>query len=353
MGNYNKAGFVENALESVLKQSFQPVEIVIVDDGSTDGSLETLEKFADRFPRVRLLRNERNMGAMFSYNRAVEACSGEYLYMMGCDDNIIPGFFEKSVKMLERYPDAGLCTSDPSQFFEDNGVILENRLGWSDAPAYFSPQDFAEILRGWYIPTHSTIARRQAYIETGMHLAELKWHSDWFFWLALAFRHGVCYIPEPLAVIRVSGGSYSGGRSDWSQQREVLLNLLKILKSPKYRDLLPFFARGSAMSHFGDEIVRAVMSEPQLWDAETLMLIQEPLSNWRRAIGEETALRQRSFENHHSESSIGAAFELGEAAFKSGRKSEAKKTFNSLVSKFPENQRLRTAVNEVLQMVNG
>ncbi len=351
MGNYNKAGFVENALDSVLKQSYPPTEIVLVDDCSTDGSRDTLQDYARRFPKIRLLLNEQNMGAIITYNRAVEACSGEYLYMMGCDDNIFPGFFEKSLRLLEQHPQAALCASDPAQFFEKNGVFLENRLAWSDTPRYFNPLEFAECLQGWYIPAHPTIVRRKLYIETGMHLAELKWHSDWFFWLVLAFRYGICYIPEPLAVIRVAGGSYSGSRSDWNEQRGVLVNLLKKLKSPEYRELIPFFVRGSVMTHFGDEIVRAVMSEPDLWDAETMMLIQAPLWDFARRMRETADSRQRSFEKNATEASAAAAFELVEAALKSRRPSEAQKILAALSRKFPDNLRIQNAVMHVKEMV--
>ena len=109
--NYNHARFLPESLGAFLAQSYRPVEIIIIDDASTDNSVEVIETFARREPRLRLIRNERNMGVVPNMNRLVEMASGDYVYLSAADDKVLPGFFEKSMALLSQYPQAGLCST--------------------------------------------------------------------------------------------------------------------------------------------------------------------------------------------------------------------------------------------------
>jgi len=211
--------------------------------------------------------------------------TGDYIYAGAADDKVLPGFFEQSMSLLAQYPQAGLCCSDPARFDGHTGIVSENRLHWSDKHRYFSPDELAKQIRGGYIAGHTSIIKQSALLEAGGLIPELKWHCDWFAQLVIGFGYGICYIPEPLATMRVMPNSYSAsGRREWSAQREVLNHLLRLLKSPDYRDVLPYFVRGGVMSHFGKEIVRVVMGNPKHWDFQSIMLIRRPLWNEARRI---------------------------------------------------------------------
>jgi len=346
--NYNHAHYIEEALESILSQSFRPLEVIVVDDGSTDNSVTVIERFARQAPIVRLLQNEQNMGAVFSVSRALEHASGDCVCFQSADDKVLPGFFEKSMSLLARYPQAGLCCSYPTALDDRTVIVHENRLYWSDGPRYFSPDELAEVIQGGYIAGHTSIVKRSALLEVGGLIPELRWHCDWFAVLVVGFRHGICYIPEPLATIRVRSDSYSAsGRRDWSQQKEMLNYLLRLLKSPDYRDVLPYFVRGSIMSHFGDEIVRVVMSDPEHWDMETLMLIQEPLWSWNTRLKQNQSARWQKSQQAALENRGRAAFERGDAAIAQGRYNEALAIFAELVREFPDLASGHTALADV------
>ena len=281
IANYNHSHYLSKTLDTALNQSFSPKEIIVVDDCSTDASVHLIESYAAKFNNIKIFRNKKNMGVIYSANFGLSQVTADYVVFMSADDFVLPGFFEKSMKILERYPQAGLCCSDPAQHFESNNELSENRLFWSNESCYFDAEKLADVIKGWYIAGHTTFAKTLIIKELGGLLPELKWHCDWFLWHIIAARYGICYIPEPLSVIRVHQESYSAsGRKNESEQLKVLDAILDLLKSPRYRDVLPFFIRGSLMSHFGSSIVKAVMNNPKYYDAETLLLIQNPLKKW-------------------------------------------------------------------------
>ena len=297
IANYNHSAYLTESLNAAVSQSFQPKEIIVIDDCSTDESVLLIESFAKKYNLIKLLRNEKNMGTIFSANRGLMEVSSDYVFFMSADDFILPSFFEKSMAVLERYPQAGLCCSDPAQFFQKDGIILENRLRWSDGSCYFNPEEFTQVIQGWYISGHTTLVNTSILKDLGGFKSELKWHCDWFIWHVIAARFGVCYVPEPLAIYRVSQESYSSaGRRRESEQLEILENILGLLKSPAYRDVLPFFIQCGLMSHFGSTIVKAVMNNPKYWDAETILLIQNQLWKWNEESNQHQITRQKSFE---------------------------------------------------------
>lgn len=297
IANFNHSHYIGGMLEALLQQSLQPQEIIVMDDGSTDDSVSVITEFTRRNSAVRLLQNSQNMGVTYSYNRGLENLSCDYVGLYAADDIVLSGFFEKSMAVLNKHPHAGLCFSDPAQYFESNKTIQKNSLGWSREACYFAPDELAEVIDGWYIAGHTVIGKTQAALEAGGYLPELRWHCDWFLWHVVAARYGACYIPEPLALFRVREGSMSvTGRENRALQSRVLDSVLRLLKSPEFHDTLPFFVRGSLMSHFQSETVRLALSKPEHWDMETLMLLQNPLWNWNKELAELGKERQRRFE---------------------------------------------------------
>ena len=108
MPSYNHARHLGQALAAVLRQSERPIEVLVVDDASTDGSAALVEQFARLDGRVRLLRNDRNRGAVFSLNRALAEARGDYVYGAAADDLVLPGFFRKALRLAALHTHAGI-----------------------------------------------------------------------------------------------------------------------------------------------------------------------------------------------------------------------------------------------------
>ncbi len=107
MAVHNSEKYLREAIESILNQSYTHLELIVIDDGSTDSSKNIIRSFTD--PRVRFLENEFNSGIVFTRNKGVEAACGEYIATLDSDDIALPGRLEKQADFLNRNPDHALC----------------------------------------------------------------------------------------------------------------------------------------------------------------------------------------------------------------------------------------------------
>ncbi len=118
MASYRPGAYVSRALGSVLAQSLGDLEIVVVDDGSDDGSVELVERVMERDPRVRLLRSSRNGGPARARNLALEVATGSWLAIVDADDIIHPQRFERLIAAAEAL-EADIVADDMLEFFDD------------------------------------------------------------------------------------------------------------------------------------------------------------------------------------------------------------------------------------------
>jgi len=107
LANWNGMKHIGRCLESVFAQTRPPAEVVIVDNGSTDGSKEWVR---ERYPQIRLLENEENRGFAAGYNRAIAACETPYVLILNTDVFLAPDFVEQAIEGLEKSPDTGAVT---------------------------------------------------------------------------------------------------------------------------------------------------------------------------------------------------------------------------------------------------
>ena len=119
---YNAGKDLAEAIQSILDQTYRDFEFVIVNDGSTDTSLQTLQQYTD--PRIRLINNDGNKGLIASLNIGLETCQGEYIVRMDQDDISLPQRIEKQVQFLDEHPEYGLAGS----WFEDFGEQIESKI---------------------------------------------------------------------------------------------------------------------------------------------------------------------------------------------------------------------------------
>lgn len=198
--HYNHGRYVVGCLRALLDQSRPPDQLILVEDGSTDGSWPLIEPFASD-PRVRIVRHERNQGLSKTVTDGLALCTGDYVFIPAADDLVLPGFFEKALALLALHPDAGVLTTLAGLLDVDGNDLGPYRTPIvRDRPSYLTPAEFFEEYRkhGNWMTSTSAIFRRAAVLEAGGFPLELGPTADGYLIHALSSRYGICFIPERL-----------------------------------------------------------------------------------------------------------------------------------------------------------
>lgn len=252
--NYNHAHCLPNCLRALLEQSLPADEIIVLDDASTDSSVEVIEAFAATHPVIRFYRNDRNHGVVYGMNRGIDLATGDYVLFAAADDEVRHTLFEKSMPLLAANPRAGLSCTIGDWREVTTGMNWHVGVGMSDVPCYFDPRQLLELERQsrLFIASHTAIFRRSALIEAGKFIPELNMHCDWFAMYITAFRYGICFVPEPLGISNIHPRSvYSSGVRAREDYRRVLRRMLELLDQKEYRDVAPPIRESGAMFIFG------------------------------------------------------------------------------------------------------
>ncbi|MHB9035611.1 MAG: glycosyltransferase family 2 protein [Armatimonadota bacterium] len=204
---YNSAGFLEEAIESILAQSFGDFELIAVNDGSTDICESILERYQRQDARVRVL-HQQNSGISAARNNGVKHARGKYIAVMDSDDISLPNRLEKQVALMESRPNVGLCGSRCC-FFGDNGEYA----------GVLPPADPDTVkCRLLFLPTLSNTSlmmRRELIVQEGLFYDEsLAAAEDYD--LSARFSHHceITNLPDILMRIRVHAGSTTRRRAD-------------------------------------------------------------------------------------------------------------------------------------------
>ncbi len=185
---YNKVAEIELTLRSVLSQSLSPREIIIVDDGSTDGSAEVVERLAS--PLVRLIRQQ-NMGVSAARNRAMQEATGEWVALLDGDDMWCPDYLATVATMIERWPG---CGAYGTGFFIDDGErMVEAAYCQSEGIVDF----FKESMTRYVLIPSATTLRRELALQLGGFPEGMRMGEDQFLWTKIARVADVAFMPRP------------------------------------------------------------------------------------------------------------------------------------------------------------
>lgn len=264
--HYNHAKLITRALDAFVSQSVQADEILILDDCSTDNSIEVIQEYVDKYPIIKLYKAHENAGTCINANRGLTMVTGEFVYWAASDDFIHPGFFEKSLNMLAEHPEAKMSCTIGDWRDEVTGLVSHIGGQMGDKACYYKPSEVVELEKAGrlMIPSNTILWNRETLIQLGGLNAELAWHSDWFLYTTYAFRHGFCYIPEALAVFCLHPGGLSARTPDKAEAHKVVLrNILEYLDSDQYRDLREPIRESGALFIFGSPMRQLLRSEPK------------------------------------------------------------------------------------------
>ncbi len=266
--NYNHSQYLPACLRALATQSVPADEIIVVDDASTDNSLEVLQGLARQYPLVKVYRNPVNLNVAGAVSRGIDLASGQFVYLASADDEVMPGFFKRTLPLLARHPEAGLCAGICRMIDMDGNLSYEFGRNITGVPCFLSPQQVVQLVRQdrFLVFGTAVLWRRDAMLRAGKYHAALRWHSDWFPMFALAFRHGMCFVPEVLAEFRSRpSGLSNSGMKNLKIQLGILRYALDLLDQPDNQDIAPLFRQSGALASFGKEMLWLVLSHRQYW----------------------------------------------------------------------------------------
>ena len=190
---YNTVECLPKCLDSICGQSYTNLEILLVDDGSTDGSAEVLQKYASRDGRIRVI-SQSNAGVSAARNNATAQARGEWVTYVDSDDWLAPGILEKAVSMIVPGVDV---VSFGAKFVWPDGCIQRDRefftLHKEDAVVPATPENSAEMNRAVW----GKLWRRSMIIEHGVHSpVGLRHEDDAFFYLFMRYARGFAFVAE-------------------------------------------------------------------------------------------------------------------------------------------------------------
>ncbi len=210
MAVYNAAPYVRESLASVLNQDAGPLECVVVDDGSSDGSGGIVSEMARLDPRIRLLRQE-NKGLPAALNAGLAVAQGRYVARMDADDVSLPGRLARQAAFLDAHGDVAVVGCWVRTFGQARGNV------WSFPT---EPRDVAAALPFVNPVAHpAAMFRREAVAEAGGYDEAVRYGEDYELWARLSERHSLANLPEVLLRYRVHGGQMGSTRSSETQRQ--------------------------------------------------------------------------------------------------------------------------------------
>lgn len=187
IGAYNEEDRIAKALQSILGQTFNDFEIIIIDDGSTDDTSKIVNEFDDH--RIRLIHNDKNQGLSFSLNRGIYASNGKYIARADADEVSLPFRFQRQIKILEE-----------NEYVQVVGCWYRN-IGRKEKPIVdikFPTDEKYGVNRliknGPRIAHGSVMIRKKALINAGGYREEFRFAQDYDLWLRLASKFGTDWL---------------------------------------------------------------------------------------------------------------------------------------------------------------
>lgn len=215
---FNKGPYVEEAVQSVLAQSVEDLELLVVDDASTDHSVQRIQAIHD--PRIRVITNPVNTGRAAAANRGYDAAAGEYIAVLDADDVMLPARLERQLAFMEANPDVGIC-GGAYQVLDKPGRVAV----WPATDA----ECRSLLLFGDPLIYGSAFMRREVVEANALRCnAQWRWPGmDYLFTLSFQGHTRYANLPEPLIAYRMGGNNMRHGREPIADKARIIREVFR------------------------------------------------------------------------------------------------------------------------------
>lgn len=212
--SYNHAIFIEDCFQSLLEQTYDNIEVLVLDDCSTDNTfdIEILweERLKRRFPRVEILRNDRNQGVCKTMNCLVGLSKGKYIFDIASDDSLVADGIEKLVSFYENHPEHLIVYSNVALVLEQEHYPFSG--GAYDLTYHKIPPEgtglLDQLFQGCFISAIGVMFLKKTFDDIGLFREDLMF-EDWEYWLRVSTQGSIGYLDEVTVYYRVNSNSLS------------------------------------------------------------------------------------------------------------------------------------------------
>lgn len=244
---YNKGPHIARAINSVLKQTFQDFEIIIINDGSTDESVDVVQKFVD--PRIRLI-NQTNYGVSFARNQGIKCAQSDFIAFLDADDEWKPEHLEVLLKLQKKYPEAGVYATTYKKIYSNLSIKNPHFQGIPEKPWEGLLQNyFKSSALGESPLSASTVGiSKKILIEIGAFNISAHVHEDADLWERIALKYPVAFSWDGEGLYHIDASNKTCDRWTPFEESIAVNTAWNAIESGKvseemYEDLLEYAAR--------------------------------------------------------------------------------------------------------------
>lgn len=231
---YNYADFLEKAALSVLQQTYKNVELIIVDDGSTDHSLRVAQSLVERFRQrqIRIIEQSNSGQPAYARNRGIKEATSDLILCLDADDTLAPTMLERCVSALESHPEAAVAYTD-AVFVAQNGEKWIQHSGRLDVT----------LLRDTNQLFYCSLYKRRVFDSLGGYKTNVPGFEDWDFWIGAAkLGFQAVKVPEPLFIYRVNDTGMLASTKDkeYHLRANLILNHPEVFSPSQHAQALTY-----------------------------------------------------------------------------------------------------------------
>ena len=191
--SFNQAEFLEQAIQSVLSQSYRAIEYILIDGGSTDGSIEIIQKYQNRFL---YWHSRKDRGHWDAVHQGFQRATGDILYFLNSDDLLLDQTVERVVDVFQKHPEVGLIYGK-AKLIDSAGYFIQ------DYPS--SEFDLQHIFQTWEnpVPQPSAFLRKEVFQEFGSPDEAWPFTADFEYWIRISSKIKFLYLPEYFSSMRL------------------------------------------------------------------------------------------------------------------------------------------------------